>query len=553
MVAFISSSRFLGVASWRIVYTERVIESRLESAMASDALSPVLVNLRQFFSSSKATASTLASVVSSSVSEASSLTDLDIVVKLMNGYKSNNLAPQKRRVQDESIDWTSVEVPESPVLPKKLEDAILKRRRVLQGVEGGAPPSSRPSSSHQFQENDSPDCEKGSNQLLVDMGKMFSVDADKIHVRNKDKIFSLVDMAVLVTGKDTNYASQQIRILRSKYSDIHEKIMDIKFPGRKQKLTPAAELQTLVEVIMLLPGARAGLVRVDAAKLFIRYHGGDLGMVDEVMRKREMQDDLRLEQPENPRRLFGEDVEERCGSTDDQKRELIKKLQEGEKMQKRGTSYDPAKMTEEHHRHKDNMNKEWIELLQTFHGDLASLTEGYLAILDDEDQQGVPRTSNALLREGFKPDLILAPNREQSVVAKLLDLGVKSVKKDFRRALDSDYQGSMLLGAYVDSTTGDTHELQNMMEAVRSKGSRKFPLVAGYTIVERDFTRGGRVPFGKRVLEMCDYMRDNGFKPAIGGEMHRSYYEPRDSVGLRTGTHFWVRPAAVTVSDLSSS
>jgi len=54
---------------------------------------------------------------------------------------------------------------------------------------------------------------------------------------------------------------------------------------------------------MLLPGKRAGLVRNEAARLFVRYYGGDLTMADGVISNRQRQDDLEIENPGAPGRL----------------------------------------------------------------------------------------------------------------------------------------------------------------------------------------------------------------------------------------------------------
>ena len=87
-------------------------------------------------------------------------------------------------------------------------------------------------------------------------------------VRMKDQLFSLVDVTMLVTGKDCNYAAQQIRFLRERYLEVNEQIINLKFPGRGQRRTPAGDIYAAVELIMLLPGRRAGLVRSEAARLF---------------------------------------------------------------------------------------------------------------------------------------------------------------------------------------------------------------------------------------------------------------------------------------------
>ena len=128
-------------------------------------------------------------------------------------------------------------------------------------------------------------------------------------VRTQDQLFSLVDVTMLVTGKDCNYAAQQIRFLRERHPEVNEKIINLKFPGRRQRLTPAGDVYTAVELIMLLPGRRAGLVRSEAARLFVRFHGGDQALAEQVIHNRERQEQLAQENPQHPARAFGRAVE----------------------------------------------------------------------------------------------------------------------------------------------------------------------------------------------------------------------------------------------------
>ena len=60
---------------------------------------------------------------------------------------------------------------------------------------------------------------------------------------------------------------------------------------------------------MLLPGQCAALVRRRAAELIVRYLGGDLSIIPEVMANRGLQEELAANAPEDPRRAFGEEVE----------------------------------------------------------------------------------------------------------------------------------------------------------------------------------------------------------------------------------------------------
>lgn len=320
------------------------------------------------------------------------------------------------------------------------------------------------------------------------------------------------------------------------------------------------DLYVVVELIMLLSGKHAALVRSDAARLFVRYHGGDLGMVDQIIENREKQDTMRLEMPSHPARILGEEVERSAGCTDEQRRALEERLRERTEASARITSYDPARMTLDDHRHKDSMNNLFLEGLGRVHGGGGVATQatpaqalaassgtttttsgGCVAILDDFDAKGgKPRTASALLAAGYAAERILAPNKNQEVVSALRAMGVRSVQKDgLVRALDEDFADETVLGAYVDSTSGDPHALQAMIDVVCSK-SRRGKLVVAYTIVERDFTAGGAIQFTRRVLEMCDYMRGRGFVAQMG-EPHRSYYEPERPKGRRVGTHFWIR------------
>ena len=124
---------------------------------------------------------------------------------------------------------------------------------------------------------------------------------------------SVIDVVAAVAGHDSDYASQTVRNLLGKYPDVRDKITDVKFPdalGRKgQKNSPAADVKGIVEIIMLMPGQQAARVRRQAAELLVRYLGGDLGMIDEVIALRSLQQGLATQAPEDPRRVFGEAAE----------------------------------------------------------------------------------------------------------------------------------------------------------------------------------------------------------------------------------------------------
>ena len=68
-------------------------------------------------------------------------------------------------------------------------------------------------------------------------------------------------------------------------------------------------LAKVTEYIMLLPGKTAAKVRAEAARLLVRYLGGDLGLLDEVREMRHVQEHLAEVDPNHWARAFGRAVE----------------------------------------------------------------------------------------------------------------------------------------------------------------------------------------------------------------------------------------------------
>ena len=128
---------------------------------------------------------------------------------------------------------------------------------------------------------------------------------------------SVIDVAAVITGKNHDAAAQDFRRISERYPDVSAKCTDVKFRdsrGRKgQRNSPACDVKTICEIIFLLPGRHAAQVRQQAASLLCRYLGGDLAIVDEVCRMRGFQEQLAVQQPDDPRRAFGQEVEAASG------------------------------------------------------------------------------------------------------------------------------------------------------------------------------------------------------------------------------------------------
>jgi hypothetical protein len=125
-----------------------------------------------------------------------------------------------------------------------------------------------------------------------------------------EKLPSLVDVGVVLTGKDARHTCRDVQSVLQKYPEVAQKVDHFHFGGQGQRNTPVPkDLAALIEIIFLLPGRAAAQVRRAAAQVFVRYLGGDLTLIGEVEHLNHVQAFLRENAPEHPMRAFGEAVE----------------------------------------------------------------------------------------------------------------------------------------------------------------------------------------------------------------------------------------------------
>ena len=146
-------------------------------------------------------------------------------------------------------------------------------------------------------------------QQLAEMKKVSLESVGRLRM-TPEKMPALVDVGVILTGKDVNQSAEMIRRMFATHLDLKAKCFQIKFGGRGNQETPVPkDLATLIEIICLLPGSAAAKVRQSAAQIFVRHLGGDLSLIREVERMNHVQTFLRENDPEHPLRAFGEAVE----------------------------------------------------------------------------------------------------------------------------------------------------------------------------------------------------------------------------------------------------
>jgi hypothetical protein len=130
-----------------------------------------------------------------------------------------------------------------------------------------------------------------------------------------NKELALIDVAIIFTGLNNDHAGYAVRRLLEQYPEFRSNIAKFKFPGRGRQTVDVAPLEKALEFAFLLPGRAASKVRKEAAKLLVRYIGGDRSLIDEICQINRVQVAL-AEIPEDERtaeqqtvRLFGESVE----------------------------------------------------------------------------------------------------------------------------------------------------------------------------------------------------------------------------------------------------
>ena len=94
-----------------------------------------------------------------------------------------------------------------------------------------------------------------------------------VSIRRTDETpprLSVIDVAVLVTGKDARKTAQDIGYIKERFPEVAQNLGLYKFPGRRQRDTPVANIRGAIELCLLLPGRHAARIRRQAAGLLTR-------------------------------------------------------------------------------------------------------------------------------------------------------------------------------------------------------------------------------------------------------------------------------------------
>jgi len=142
------------------------------------------------------------------------------------------------------------------------------------------------------------------SQLAQILGKDVALVGKIRKTDDEPARLSVIDVASNITGLVAREAARALRRIIETHPDLGAKCPLIKFHGRGKQDTPVAPIETIVEIIFLLPGKTAARIRSEAAKLLVRYLGGDVRLVQEVQQMAHVQKHLGENAPEHPLRIF---------------------------------------------------------------------------------------------------------------------------------------------------------------------------------------------------------------------------------------------------------
>ena len=114
---------------------------------------------------------------------------------------------------------------------------------------------------------------------------------------------SVYDVLGLVTGYPPEQRHVLFNRLCDQFPEVRTLCTSFKFTGRGQRETPVTDAEGITQLIMILPGRAAALVRQSAASVVVRYLGGDVSLVHEILAKHQLQAQVTVE---NPVSIFGQ-------------------------------------------------------------------------------------------------------------------------------------------------------------------------------------------------------------------------------------------------------
>ena len=116
---------------------------------------------------------------------------------------------------------------------------------------------------------------------------------------------SVIDVIILITGASRDESAHIHRRLCEAFPDVSTFGTNFKFSGQGQRNTPVADAVGITQIVLLLPGRAAAAARQSAAGVIVRYLGGDVSLVAEIMANHATQAEL---ESDDPAAFFGQSL-----------------------------------------------------------------------------------------------------------------------------------------------------------------------------------------------------------------------------------------------------
>ena len=153
----------------------------------------------------------------------------------------------------------------------------------------------------------------------MELAALRDITEGELHrIRKANGLVSIYDVIRAVTGHELITIRKTWQRLTEFYPELQTICTLQKFRtngrGGNQE-SPATDAKGIVKVLMALPGAAAAGFRHKAATTIVRYIGGDVSLIQEVMDNNAAQQRLAHEDPEHPALVFSEAVGQTASSS----------------------------------------------------------------------------------------------------------------------------------------------------------------------------------------------------------------------------------------------
>jgi hypothetical protein len=148
--------------------------------------------------------------------------------------------------------------------------------------------------------------------ILRELQQLFDCPNQTLRIA-PNGFLAVVDVAMFITSKTLNVAGEVVRRLFEAHPELQAKCLSFKFSGRGQQPIATADIDVILQIIMLLPGVAASSKRQQAGVLIRRYVAGDEALHGEIDANRAAQEAIQRipEEQRTPAQQFAAACAER--------------------------------------------------------------------------------------------------------------------------------------------------------------------------------------------------------------------------------------------------